>query len=54
MTKCDKIVIVMNNLSTKKANDITTNVTTTTLIICHSIKVRDCYIIDYNCIIDSC
>ena len=44
MTKCDKIVIVMNNLSTKKTNDVTTNVKTTTLIICRSIKIRDYYI----------
>ena len=44
VTKSDKIVIFMNNLSTKKTNTISTCVTTTTLINCHSIKVRDCYI----------
>ena len=44
VTKSDKIVIFMNNLSTKKTNTISTYVTTTTLINCHSIKVRDCYI----------
>ena len=37
VTKWDKIVIVMKN--------ITTNVTTTALINCHSKKVRYCYIL---------
>ena len=32
VTKCDEIVIVMNNLSTKKINTITTNVTGTASI----------------------
>ena len=45
VTECDKIVIVMNNLSTKKTNTITTNVTSTVSINCHSKKVRDCYIL---------
>ena len=45
MTQGDKIVIVMNNLSTKITNTITTNVTTTGLINCDSKKVRDCYIL---------
>ena len=45
VTKCNKIVIVIKNLSTKKTNSITANVTTTALINCHSIKVRDCYIL---------
>ena len=38
-------MIVMNDISTKKTNTITTNVTTTALINCHSKKVRDCYIL---------
>ena len=45
VTQGDKIVIVMNNLSTKITNTITTNVTTTGLINCDSKKVRDCYIL---------
>ena len=45
MTKRDEIVIVMNNLSTKKTNTITTNVTNTASINCHSKKVRDWYIL---------
>ena len=45
VTKWDKIVIVMKNLSTKKTNTITTNITTTALINCHSKKVRYCYIL---------
>ena len=35
----------MNDISTKKTNTITTNVTTAALINCHSKKVRDCYIL---------
>ena len=35
VTNCDKIVIAMNNLSIKKTNSITTNVTTIALINCH-------------------
>ena len=45
VTKWDKIVIVMKNLSTKKTNTITTNITTTALINCHSKTVRYCYIL---------
>ena len=45
MAKCDQIVIDMNNLSTKKTNILTTNVTSTASINCHSKKVRDCYIL---------
>ena len=45
MTKCDKIVIVMNSLSTVNSNTITINVTTNVLIICHSKKVRGGYIL---------
>ena len=51
VTECDEIVIVMNNLSTKRTNTIRTkktntiiiNVTSTALINWHSKKVRDCY-----------
>ena len=42
VTKCDEIVIVMNNFSTKKTNTITTNITSTASINCHSKKVSDC------------
>ena len=35
----------MNDISRKKTNTITTNVTTTALINCHSKKVRDYYIL---------
>ena len=45
VTKCDEIVIVMNNLSTKKTNTITKNVISTASINCHSKKVRDYYIL---------
>ena len=43
VTKCDEIIIVMNNVSTKKTK--VTNVTSTASINCHSIKVRNCYIL---------
>ena len=42
MTECDEIIIVMNNVSTKKA--IATNATRTASINYYSIKVRDCHI----------
>ena len=45
MSECDEIIIVMNNVSTKKVNTIGINVTSTASINCHSIKVRDCYIL---------
>ena len=45
MTKCDYIAIFVNDLSAKKTNTITTNVTSTASIICHSKKVRGCYIL---------
>ena len=41
LTECDEIIIVMNNVSTKKT--IATNVTSTVSVNCHSIKVKDCY-----------
>ena len=45
MTKCNEIVIVMNNLATKKTNTITKNVVSTALINWHSKRVGDCYIL---------
>ena len=45
MTECDEIVIVMKNLSTKKAKTIAANVTSTASINWHSKKLRDCYIL---------
>ena len=55
MTECDKIVLVMNIASTKKANTIATkmtntiatNITSTASINYHSKKVRDCYILSF-------
>ena len=44
MTNCDKIVIVVNNLSTKKTNTIATNITSTASIN-YSKQVGDCYIL---------
>ena len=43
VTECDEIIIVMDNVSTKKA--IVTNVTSTASINCHSKKLKDCYIL---------
>ena len=45
MTECDEIIIVMDNVSTKKTNTITTNVASTASINCHSKKVRGYYIL---------
>ena len=45
VTKSDEIVIFMDNLPTKKANTIATNVRNTALINGHIKKVRDCYIL---------
>ena len=45
VTKCDEIVTVVNNLSTKKTNTIRTNVASSASINCHSKKVRDCYLL---------
>ena len=53
MIDCDETVIVMNNLSTKKINTITTNVTTTASINCQSKKVRDYPIFTYRFISDN-
>ena len=38
VTKCDEVVIVMNNSSPKKTNNITTKVTRAASINCHSKK----------------
>ena len=43
MTECDEIIIVMNNVSTKKT--IPTNAMSTASINCHIIKVTDCHIL---------
>ena len=43
LTECDEIIIVMDNVSTKKTNTVATNVTSTASIYCHYKKVRDCY-----------
>ena len=45
VTEYDEIVIVMDNVSTKKANTIAANVTSTASIICYSKKVRDFYVL---------
>ena len=47
VTKRDEFVIVMNNLSTKKINTITKNVTITASIKCHSKNVRDIFYIQF-------
>ena len=41
VTECDEMIIVMDNVTTKTTNTIATNVTSTTVINCHSKKVRD-------------
>ena len=43
--ECDESITVMDIVSTKKTNAISTNNTSTTTINCHSKKVRDCYIL---------
>ena len=45
MAECDEIMTVHDKVSTKKANTIATNVTSTASINCHSKKARDCYIL---------
>ena len=45
VTECDEIIIVMDNVSTKKTNTIATNVTSTPSINCCSKKVGNCYIL---------
>ena len=42
MTECDKIVTVMDIVSTKEA---VATIVTITASNCHSIKVKDCYIL---------
>ena len=43
--ECDKILTVMDIVSTKMTNTIPTNVTSTASINCQIKKVRDCYIL---------
>ena len=43
MFECDEIIIVMNNLSTKKT--IATNITSTASINCQNKKVKNCFIL---------
>ena len=43
MIEFDEIITVMDIVSSKKTNNIATNVTSTALINCHSKKVRDCH-----------
>ena len=45
MTECDEIIIAIDIASTKNTNTIATNVIRNASIICHSKKVRDCYIL---------
>ena len=45
MIESGEIVTVMDIVSTKEADPIATNVTSTASINCHSKKVRDCYIL---------
>ena len=45
MTECDKIITVMDIVSTRKKNTIAANVTGTASINCHSKNVRYCYIL---------
>ena len=45
VTECDKIIIAMDIVSTKKATTIATNVTSTASINYHDKKVRDFYIL---------
>ena len=49
MIGCDKMISVMDILSTKMTNTITTNVKKS----CHSKEVRDCFISDHITI-DNC
>ena len=45
VTERVEIIIVMDNVSTKKSNTIATNVTSTASVNCQSKKVRNCYIL---------
>ena len=45
MVECDKIITVIDIVSTNMTNTIATNVTSTASINCHSKKVRVCYIL---------
>ena len=43
--ECDEIITVLDIVSTKRTNTMATYVMSTASITCHSIKVRDCYIL---------
>ena len=43
--ECDEIISAMDIASTKKTNNVATNVMSAASINCHSKKVRDCYIL---------
>ena len=45
MVECDKIITVIDIVSTNMTNTIATNATSTASIKCHSKKVRVCYIL---------
>ena len=45
MTTCDEIVVVVDNLSTKKTNTAARNLPSTASINWQRKKVRDCYIL---------
>ena len=45
VTERDEIVIVMDIVTKKKTNTIAANVTSDASIICHSKKIRDCYVL---------
>ena len=45
VTMCDEVIIVTDIASTKKANTIATNITSTASINCDSKKVIHCYIL---------
>ena len=45
VTECDEIIIVVDNVLTKKTNTAATNIMSTGSINCHSKKLRDCNIL---------
>ena len=45
MIECIEIITVLDIVSHKKSNTIATNVASTATINCHSIKLRECYIL---------
>ena len=52
VTKCDEIVIAINNLSTTKINTITANIMSSGSTNFHIEKVRNCYILHTKVISD--